>query len=110
MSTIFWILGIAFVVSLVPLAVLLTCRYLSFSKGREVVCPNTFGLEKVNVDAGHAAWTAVTGDPEFRLTACTGSAHKAGCNESCLVQLEAPVVSTTPQAGEPAAQISRLVG
>jgi hypothetical protein len=110
MSTLFWILGIAFVVSLAPLAVLLACRYLSFRSGREVVCPNTFAVEKVNVDAGHAAWTAVTGDPEFKLTACTGSAHKAGCNESCLVQLEAPAVSTASQSGEPAAQISRLVG
>ena len=66
-------------------------------------------MEKVSVDAGHAAWTAGAGDPAFRLTACTGSAHKAGCNESCLVQLEAPV-STTNQPGEPAAEISRLAG
>jgi len=110
MSTLFWILGIAFVVSLAPLAVLLACRYLSFRQGREVVCPNTFGVEKVTVDAGRAAWTSVTGDPDLKLTACTGSAHKAGCNESCLMQLEAPVVSTARQPGEPAATIGRLAG
>ena len=110
MSTLFWILGAAFVVSLVPLAVLLACRYLGFRAGREVICPHTFAVEKVKVDAAHAAWTSVAGEPEYRLTACSGTEHRPGCNQTCLVQLETPAVTPARGVGEPAAEISRLAG
>jgi hypothetical protein len=109
MSTLFWILGVALLVSLAPLTVLLACRYLGFRQGRRVVCPHTYAEETVHVDAARAAWTSVAGDAELRLVSCSGSSHQPGCNQSCRVQLEVPA-SEAARPGEPAAEIGRLAG
>ena len=110
MSTLILILGVAFVVSLVPVTVLLVCKYLSFRAGRAVVCPHTYGVETVRVDAAHAAWTAVAGEADLKLAACSGAAHGPGCGESCLVQFERSGNPEAFEPGEPGAETSRLAG
>lgn len=111
MSTFFLLLGIVFALSLIPLTLLLTCRYLSFRRGRSVVCPSDYSVETVRVNAGRAAWTSLTGDPEFRLASCSRSPRQSDCGQSCLVQFDtAGDRSVESSFDERVAEVSRLPG
>jgi hypothetical protein len=108
MSTFFLLLGIVFVLSLVPVTLLLTCRYLSFRRARSIVCPRDFSVESVKVKAGHAAWTSLAGDPEFVLESCSRSPKQDDCGQTCLVQFEAAGAGSSFEDG--AVEASRLPG
>jgi len=56
---------------------------------RVVVCPENREIVAVNVDAGHAAFSAPQGRPHLRLEDCTRWPEKAGCGQECLGQIEA---------------------
>ena len=51
---------------------------------RTVLCPETGAPEEIEIDAWHAAATAVPGPPRLRVVACTEWPARAGCREGCL--------------------------
>jgi hypothetical protein len=82
----FLILGIAFVLAWIPLAVSLVRAYRRFRGVRLVVCPETISAETVTLAAGHAAWTSVTSSADLRLDSC--SRWPRDCPQNCLEQVE----------------------
>jgi hypothetical protein len=55
---------------------------------RLVTCPENESRAAVEVDARHAALTAVGGAPELRLTQCSRWPERHGCGRECLRQIE----------------------
>ena len=72
-------IGVLFVVLPVAMDV-----YFRFRRPRTVACPETGLAEEVQVDAWHAAVTAVPGPPCMYVAKCTRWAHRAGCKQRCL--------------------------
>ena len=89
MDTIFVIFAVAFVVSLVPLGWLVLRAYRNFRGTRVVTCPETRRPVAVELDAGHAAVTGVTGEADLRLQACSRWPERQDCGQECLAQIEA---------------------
>jgi hypothetical protein len=58
--------------------------HLRFRKPRTVVCPETGLGEEVQVDAWHAAATAVPGPPDVSIATCTAWPRRAGCERRCV--------------------------
>jgi hypothetical protein len=56
---------------------------------RAITCPETLTPEGVQVDAGHAAVTALMGHPDLRLSDCTRWPERAACGQECLSQVRA---------------------
>ena len=86
-----FVLGIAVLAGLGVLFLFGRRLVAAFSKyrgTRVVVCPENREMVAVEVDAGHAAFTAPRGRPELRLEACTRWPEKAGCGQECLGQIE----------------------
>ena len=52
-------------------------------------CPETSRPAAVEVDARHAAFTAVGGCPSLRLRDCSRWPERQGCGQQCLTQVEA---------------------
>jgi hypothetical protein len=107
MSTIFWVMGVVFVLSLIPVTFLVIRNYLRFRRRRSVVCPETFSPETLKVDAAHAAWTSAAGEPELRLTSCSRSPRHLECGQSCLVQVDPEQSSRSEVA---TSELSHLAG
>jgi hypothetical protein len=63
--------------------------FLKFKGTRVVTCPETHRTVAVEVDATHAALTAVRGDPKLRLQDCTRWPERRDCDQACLKQIEA---------------------
>ncbi len=63
--------------------------FLKFKGTRVVTCPETHRAVAVEVDATHAALTAVRGAPELRLQDCTRWPERRDCDQACLEQIEA---------------------
>jgi hypothetical protein len=61
--------------------------FAEFRKPREVTCPENSGPARVNVDARHAAMTAIVGAQRLNLTGCSRWPDRAGCDRACLRQL-----------------------
>jgi hypothetical protein len=110
MSTLFLIIGGAFVLSVLPLSLLAVCKYLSYRRGRSVVCPGDFSVATIRVKAAHAAWTSLTGEPDLQLASCSRTPRRTDCNESCLVQFDAADDRSPVALEDRAAQVSRLPG
>ncbi|HEY3204662.1 MAG TPA: hypothetical protein VGL03_13510 [Thermoanaerobaculia bacterium] len=89
MSTIFLILGVSFLLSLIPLLWVAARAYLKFRGTRVITCPETGCPAAVKVDMGHAARTSVVGETELRLESCSRWPERAGCGQECLAQIEA---------------------
>lgn len=53
---------------------------------RLVECPENHQGAVVNIDARHAAATAIDGTPDVRLCRCTRWPERANCNQACLPQ------------------------
>jgi len=89
MSIIFSIIGVLFVLSLIPL-ILLATRTIQRHRGpRVVTCPEKFGSATVRLDVGHAVCSAALGETELRVRACSHwPAHEA-CGQGCAEQLAA---------------------
>jgi len=58
-------------------------------RGRRVIaCPENHEAAGVSLDVGHAAFTALRGDPQLRLSQCSRWPERAGCGQDCLFQIE----------------------
>jgi hypothetical protein len=63
--------------------------YRKFQGKMLVTCPETNQTAGVAVDATHAALTAVQGEPDLRLKACTRWPERQDCGQACLGQIAA---------------------
>ncbi len=92
LQTIGWVL--AFAILITGLAFLYLAlgsavpAWLRFRGKRVIVCPETGKPAAVEVDAGHAALTALP-HPVLRLESCTRWPERKGCGQVCLDQIEA---------------------
>jgi hypothetical protein len=75
-------------VSLLLLPVLLRRReiYTRYSGSRLVACPENRQPAAVNIDARHAAATAIDGCPNVRLSDCARWPERSNCDQACLHQ------------------------
>src|SRR6266540_3154208 len=64
MGTMFIILGVAFVLSWIPVGVVYLLARRRNSGERVITCPETLSPEVVRVDAKHAAWTELRGEKD----------------------------------------------
>jgi hypothetical protein len=88
MATLFLIFAIVFLVSCIPLAVVVIHSYRRFRGPRVVLCPETITPEAVEVGAVRAAWSVAAGDQQFRLTSCSRWPERRECAQRCLTQIE----------------------
>lgn len=89
MSIIFSIVGVLFVLSLIPL-ILLATRTIQRHRGpRVVTCPEKHGSATVRLDLGHAVCSAAMGETELRVRACSHWPKHEGCGQGCVEQLAA---------------------
>jgi hypothetical protein len=58
--------------------------FFRFRGRRTVRCPETGLAADVEIDARHAALTAVPGPPEVRLTGCSLWPDRANCEQECV--------------------------
>lgn len=63
--------------------------YLKYRGTRLITCPESKGPAAVEVDARHAAVTALLGEPSLRLQACSHWPERRDCGQECLAQVEA---------------------
>jgi len=89
MSTIFLIVGILFLLSLIPLAWLAARSYLKYRGTRVVTCPETKGPAAVKLDVVHATQTAASDEIELRVRSCSRWPERQGCGQQCLQELAA---------------------
>jgi hypothetical protein len=75
------IVGVAVLYVLVPIAAHTFSRYRA---RRALRCPETGLLADVQIDARHAAITAIPGPPELRVRECSLWPDRSGCHEACL--------------------------
>ena len=69
--------------------------YLNFRGPRTITCPETGLAEEIELDAWHAAVTAVPGPPRLHVAACTRWPLRAPCNQDCLATPAARGTMTT---------------
>ncbi len=62
--------------------------YLEFRGARVITCPETKAPAGVEVDARHAAMTALLDDPELRLKDCSRWPEREDCGQECVKQIE----------------------
>jgi hypothetical protein len=60
-----------------------------FRRTRTVGCPETGLAAEVDMDAWHAALTAVPGPPDARVAACSLWPARTGCAQKCVAQAAA---------------------
>ena len=75
------IVAIGFFYVMLPVAL---TTYRQFRGPRTVVCPETGGATQIELDAWHAAATAMPGPPRLHVAACERWPERAGCDEACL--------------------------
>jgi hypothetical protein len=73
--------GIAVLYVLVPVIV---SAFLQYRGRRTVRCPETGTSAEVQIDAGHAALTAVPGPPDLLVRDCSRWPERADCGQDCL--------------------------
>ena len=78
------IVAVGLVYVLVPLALE---AYMHFRNRTEVVCPATMDAAFVQVDARHAAATAVLGRTEFAVLECSKWPERRSCERLCTNQM-----------------------
>jgi hypothetical protein len=88
MTTIILILAVAFALSCIPPIFVYLASRRRESGDRVITCPETRSTAVVRLDAGHAAWTDLQGDKNFRLEACSRWPERADCGQECLGQIE----------------------
>jgi uncharacterized protein YbaR (Trm112 family) len=89
MSTVFLIVGVVFVLSLIPLVLLGARSYLKYRGTRVVTCPETKGPAAVKLDIAHATKTGASGEIELRVRSCSRWPERQGCGQPCLEELAA---------------------
>jgi hypothetical protein len=73
------VLGAFFV--LIPVA---SDSYRRFRRRRVVTCPETKTIVEILIDAPHAAWSSLVGNPRLRIKNCTRWPRREGCAQDCL--------------------------
>ena len=58
-----------------------------YREPRTILCPETLDAATVSVDADLAARTALTGNEELRLTACSRWPERQDCDQACTQQI-----------------------
>ncbi|HKZ01345.1 MAG TPA: hypothetical protein VJ180_03855 [Pyrinomonadaceae bacterium] len=58
-----------------------------FGGGRVIICPETGKQAMVEVDARHAAFTSLFGQPSIQLESCWRWPLNKECGQECLIQL-----------------------
>ena len=76
-------LGFLFIVGWI-----LSRAYLKFRGVRLVTCPETERPAAVEVDAKHAAFSTVFGQPSLQVKNCSRWPERRGCGRECLGQVE----------------------
>jgi hypothetical protein len=87
MVILYLVLGVL-VLSFIPVAILVLRAYRTNRRSRVVTCPETHGLATVRFDAGHAAFTAATGEPELRVRSCALWPGHGSCGQECTARTE----------------------
>lgn len=87
MSTIFLIVGVLFVLSLIPLVLLGARSYLRYRGTQVVTCPETQGPAAVRLDVGHAVRSGASGETELRVRSCSSWPEIQDCGQQCLEEL-----------------------
>src|SRR5262249_14531793 len=85
---IFMIVGVLFILSLIPAILLATRVYMRHRGTRAVTCPETGCPAAVKLDLGHAIQTAAVGENGLRVRACSRWPERRDCGQACLVELE----------------------
>jgi hypothetical protein len=93
MASLFIVLGVLFVLSFVPLVVLLARSYLRYRGTRVVTCPATGDPSRVSLNARKAAFSSVTGGVELAVASCERWPEHKNCGQEC--------VSESATAGPP---------
>ncbi len=102
------ILGIAFVLSCVPVLVMFLRAKRRFSGTRPVRCPETKRPAFVRLDAAHAAATNLTGDPQLKVASCSRWDGPVGhCEEGCVGEAEPSLLERPQSPGLTASTIGR---
>jgi hypothetical protein len=63
--------------------------FFRFRGRRTVRCPEAGLTADVEIDARHAAFSAIPGPPEVRVAACSLWPDRAGCAQQCIAQAAA---------------------
>jgi len=81
-----WItlIGIAAVGVLYVLVPVVADAFSRYRRKRTLRCPETGTDAEVQIDAGHAALTAVPGPPELRVADCSLWPERKGCEQACV--------------------------
>jgi len=87
MSAIFLIVGILFILSLIPLVLLAARMHMRHRGTRVVTCPETHSPGAVKLDVGHATRTGAVGETELRVRLCSSWPERQGCGQGCLEEL-----------------------
>lgn len=82
MVILYLVLGVL-LLSFIPVAVLVVRAYRSNRHARVVTCPETHRPAAVRFDAGHAAFTAATGETELRVRSCALWPEHGSCGRDC---------------------------
>lgn len=75
------LIALSVVYVLAPVATEAFARY---RKARNVICPEERAPAKIDIDARHAAWSAVAGKTGLRVRRCTLWPEKCGCAQQCV--------------------------
>jgi hypothetical protein len=84
MSNLFLVLGIVFVLSFVPLVVMVARAYFRYRGTQVVTCPDDGAFAKVRLDAMKAAFSSVSDGPELAVTSCERWPEHEGCTQGCV--------------------------
>ena len=87
MSPIFLIVGILFVLSLIPLILFGFRMHMRHRGTRVVTCPETQGPAAVRLDVGHAVRSGATGEADLRVRSCSHWPERRECGQTCLEEL-----------------------
>ena len=87
MIILYLVLGVL-LLSFIPVAVLATRTFLRHRGTRMVRCPETGHSAAIELDPGHAAFTAATGETELRVRKCGLWPGHEGCGRECTAQVE----------------------
>jgi hypothetical protein len=63
--------------------------FFRFRGRRTIRCPETGLTAEVEIDARHAAFSAIPGPPEVRVADCSLWPDRAGCEQKCAAQAAA---------------------
>jgi hypothetical protein len=61
--------------------------FIKFRGKRVITCPETREPAAVEVNTGHAALTALLGDPDLKLKSCSRWPEREDCGQECLLQV-----------------------